>query len=154
MKAALSILYAAGWLVSYTYPLLLILSESGTCTQGATDEYAASSFLCAVMLSLFIPAVHVLHNKAGRLWWLCLFHPISVIAYSFIVPKYLYHTTARGYSLCYGNEFRGSFSDLPASGYETAGAEDRLYALVFTAALGVIIYYSAKTVSSRFRRTM
>ncbi len=142
--------YSSGWLLSYLYPLLLIIAESGTCTQGSTDEYAASTFLCAALLIIYVPVIQLTYRACSRAWWLSLFHPVSLAFYVSIIPKYLYYTTLRGYSPCYGNDYWGGFSKLAAAGYEAAAVEDRLFAILFTLGIMIITFYSARIIYYRF----
>jgi hypothetical protein len=144
--------YSTGWLLSCVYPLLLVLAESGTCTQGSTDEYASSTFLSVAVMIIFIPAIQLTYRACGKVWWLCLFHLISLVCYFSIIPRYLYYTTLRGYSPCYGNAFWGGFSELPATGFETAAMEDRLFAILFTLGVLIITFYSVRIIYYRFHR--
>ena len=150
MRFFLYSLHSTGWLISYSYPLLLAVAESGTCTQGSTDAYAASTFLCAAVLIFFVPAIQFTYRTCGKAWWLCLFHPVSLVCYGMVLPGYLHHTTLRGCSPCYGNEFWGGFSSIPSTGCVTAAMEDRLFAILFTLAIAVITFYSLKIIINRF----
>jgi hypothetical protein len=144
--------YSTGCLLSYAYPLLLVIAESGTCSQGSTDAYAASTFLCAGVMIIFVPVMELTFRTCGKVWWLCLFHLVSLACYISIIPRYFYYTTLRGYSPCYGNVYWGGFTELPAAGYETAAAEGRLFALFFTLGIIMITFYSARIIYYRFRR--
>ncbi len=144
--------YSIGWLISYLYPLLLVLAESGTCSQGSTDEYAVTTFLCAAVMIIFVPVMELTFRTCVKAWWLCLFHLVSLACYISIIPRYFYYSTVRGYSPCYGNVYWGGFKELPAAGYETAAAEGRLFALFFTLGIIIITFYSARIIYYRFRR--
>jgi hypothetical protein len=144
--------YSAGWLLSYLYPMLLVLAESGTCTQGSTDAFTASTVLCVAVIIIFVPAIQLTYRACGKAWWLCLLHITSLVFYFSIIPRYLYYTSLRGYSPCYGNAYWGGFSELPATGYETAVMEDRLFALLFTLGILIITFYSMRIIYYRFRR--
>jgi hypothetical protein len=103
--------------------------ESGTCTQGAYDEYVVGLILTSCG-SLFLLVIHFFRFQVTKfLIGLSSIHFVSVLLYLYLVPKYLINTTIKGLALCQGNSDWGGFENI--YGFDSLSEVSDLFEYLF-----------------------
>ncbi len=118
-----------GWLFSYLITYGLIISESGTCTQGSYDEYFFGTII--IIISLSVLTIIVIFTK--EYWRIPLFlllpHIITILLFIKIIPPYIINTTIKGISICQGNSDWGGFDN--SYGFEQLPKAENLFEYLF-----------------------
>ena len=147
--------FIIGILISYLLPIAIIISETGTLTQGRTNEFVISGFYSIIILIIFFLCIRKEYKSYSYLWPLGLYHIISIFTAFTVMPKYLYYTTIKGISPCivlgdYNAIHTGSWNN--TSWQMGFSFSDRLFPLEIFASLLIISVYFVLMIFDRYKK--
>lgn len=136
MKNKYDIKLILGWFFSYLITYGLIISESGTCTQGSFDEYSLGIIIASISVIVLLATLIIAKKPWGIPVLILVPHIITLILFFNIIPRYLINTTINGIALCQGNQEWGGFNN--KFGFDKLPIADSFFEYLFAPILIVI----------------